>query len=82
MLLRFGEFSLDRDRRLLERAGEPVPLARKAFDFLELLLTERPRAPTAAGTARSLNVDGISQEGRAWPPSPRRTGGPPWVERQ
>jgi DNA-binding winged helix-turn-helix (wHTH) protein len=44
MPLRFGDFSLDRDRRLLERAGEPVPLGRKAFDFLELLVTERPRA--------------------------------------
>jgi DNA-binding winged helix-turn-helix (wHTH) protein len=44
MLVRFGDFSLDRDRRLLSRAGEPVPLARKAFDFLEVLVTERPRA--------------------------------------
>lgn len=44
MPLRFGDFSLDRDRRLLERAGEPVSLGRKAFDFLELLVTERPRA--------------------------------------
>lgn len=44
MPIRFGDFSLDRDRRLLERAGEPVPLGRKAFDFLDLLVTERPRA--------------------------------------
>jgi len=40
----FGDFSLDRDRRLLSRAGVPVPLARKAFDFLDLLVSERPRA--------------------------------------
>jgi DNA-binding winged helix-turn-helix (wHTH) protein len=44
MLLRFGDFMLDRDRRLLERAGENVPLTRKAFDLLELLVSERPRA--------------------------------------
>jgi DNA-binding winged helix-turn-helix (wHTH) protein len=44
MAVRFGDFSLDRDRRTLTRGGEPVPLARKAFDFLELLVAERPRA--------------------------------------
>ena len=44
MPVRFGEFSLDRDRRLLSRGDEPVPLARKAFDFLDLLVAERPRA--------------------------------------
>jgi DNA-binding winged helix-turn-helix (wHTH) protein len=44
MPVRFGGFSLDRDRRLLSRGGEPVPLARKAFDFLEVLVAERPRA--------------------------------------
>jgi DNA-binding winged helix-turn-helix (wHTH) protein len=44
MPIRFGEFSLDRDRRLLSRSGEPVPLARKAFDFLDVLVSERPRA--------------------------------------
>jgi DNA-binding winged helix-turn-helix (wHTH) protein len=44
MSVRFGDFSFDRDRRVLQRAGEPVPLARKAFDFLDVLLAERPRA--------------------------------------
>ena len=44
MTVRFGDFSLDRDRRLLMRGGETVPLARKAFDFLELLVAARPRA--------------------------------------
>ena len=44
MPVRFGDFSLDRDRRLLSRGGEAVPLARKAFDFLDLLVSERPRA--------------------------------------
>lgn len=44
MPVRFGDFSLDRDRRLLSRGDEPVPLARKAFDFLDVLVCERPRA--------------------------------------
>jgi DNA-binding winged helix-turn-helix (wHTH) protein len=46
MSVRFGDFSLDMERRVLARGGEPVPLARKAFDFLALLVSERPRALT------------------------------------
>jgi DNA-binding winged helix-turn-helix (wHTH) protein len=44
MAVRFGDFTLDRERRLLTRGGEVVPLPRKAFDFLDLLVAERPRA--------------------------------------
>jgi DNA-binding winged helix-turn-helix (wHTH) protein len=44
MPVRFGDFTLDPDRRLLSRGDEAVPLARKAFDFLEVLVSERPRA--------------------------------------
>jgi len=44
MPVRFGDFSLDRDRRLLSRGDEPVALARKAFEFLDVLVSERPRA--------------------------------------
>jgi DNA-binding winged helix-turn-helix (wHTH) protein len=44
MPIRFGDFSLDRERRMLSRGAEGVPLTRKAFDFLELLVNERPRA--------------------------------------
>jgi DNA-binding winged helix-turn-helix (wHTH) protein len=40
----FAEFALDTDTRELRRDGRVVPLAPKAFDFLELLLRERPRA--------------------------------------
>ena len=40
----FSEFVLDGGTRELRRAGRVVPLAPKAFDFLELLLRERPRA--------------------------------------
>lgn len=44
MPVRFGEFLLDRERRLLLRDGEPLRLAGKAFELLDLLITERPRA--------------------------------------
>jgi DNA-binding winged helix-turn-helix (wHTH) protein len=44
MPVRFGDFMLDRDRRQLTRGDEEVPLGRKAFDFLDLLVAERPRA--------------------------------------
>jgi DNA-binding winged helix-turn-helix (wHTH) protein len=44
MRTRFGEFVLDSDARLLERAGEPVHLTAKALALLEILLAERPRA--------------------------------------
>jgi DNA-binding winged helix-turn-helix (wHTH) protein len=40
----FSDFVLDGDTRQLLRAGNVVPLAPKAFDFLDLLLRERPRA--------------------------------------
>jgi len=42
--LRFGEFRLDSDTRELHRGDEPVHLAPKAFQLLELLLRSRPRA--------------------------------------
>jgi DNA-binding winged helix-turn-helix (wHTH) protein len=44
MSLWFGDFELDPDRRLLLRAGEPVPLEPKAYELLALLLARRPRA--------------------------------------
>jgi DNA-binding winged helix-turn-helix (wHTH) protein len=42
MRLRFGNFVLDRGTRQLLRAGEPRHLGPKAFDLLDLLLTQRP----------------------------------------
>lgn len=44
MGIRFDDFELDGERRLLACAGAPVALTRKAFDLLELLVAERPRA--------------------------------------
>jgi DNA-binding winged helix-turn-helix (wHTH) protein len=44
MEARFGEFVLDRKRRQLFQAGEPVHLTPKAFHLLALLLDKRPEA--------------------------------------
>jgi DNA-binding winged helix-turn-helix (wHTH) protein len=44
MRVRFGECVLDAETRQLSVLGEPVHLSPKAFDLLELLLENRPRA--------------------------------------
>ncbi len=44
MPIQFGEFALDQDSRQLWRGHEELRLVPKAFDLLELLLSERPRA--------------------------------------
>jgi DNA-binding winged helix-turn-helix (wHTH) protein len=40
----FGDVTLDAEARQLWRGGEAVPLSRKAFELLELLVKEHPRA--------------------------------------
>jgi DNA-binding winged helix-turn-helix (wHTH) protein len=42
--LTFGDFALDLESRQLRRAGREVRLSPKAFQLLELLVAERPRA--------------------------------------
>src|SRR5688500_2128967 len=44
MQMRFGEFTLDTESRLLRRGDAERHLSPKAFDLLQLLLTNRPRA--------------------------------------
>ena len=44
MRVRFGKYVLDSDTRQLSVRGRPVHLTPKAFQFLELLLENRPRA--------------------------------------
>lgn len=44
MRIRFGECVLDADTRQLTRGGDVVHVSLKAFQFLELLLENRPRA--------------------------------------
>jgi DNA-binding winged helix-turn-helix (wHTH) protein len=46
--VRFGEFSLDPDRRQVLREGAPVPLEPKAWDLLSLLVARRPKALSKA----------------------------------
>src|SRR6185503_20450590 len=42
--LRFGAFVLDPQTRELLRGDAPVPLSPKAFDLLNILVAERPKA--------------------------------------
>jgi DNA-binding winged helix-turn-helix (wHTH) protein len=44
MRVRFGEWVLDSETRQLSVGGRPVHLTPKAFQFLELLLENRPKA--------------------------------------
>jgi DNA-binding winged helix-turn-helix (wHTH) protein len=48
MRLRFGDCVLDTDTRELHRAGTRVDLAPKAYELLDLLLRERPKAVSKA----------------------------------
>ncbi len=43
MRIHFGEFALDRETRQLFRGGEELHLKPKAFDFLDFLLSQKPR---------------------------------------
>jgi DNA-binding winged helix-turn-helix (wHTH) protein len=45
---RFGEFSLNEDRRQVFRGTDAVPLEPKAYELLSLLVTRRPRALSKA----------------------------------
>ena len=44
MRVRFGTFVLDPDTRELLRGDAPVPLSPKAFELLNILVSERPKA--------------------------------------
>ena len=48
MQVSFGEFVLDLDSRELRRCAEPVRLSPKAFQLLEILVTNRPKALSKA----------------------------------
>jgi DNA-binding winged helix-turn-helix (wHTH) protein len=43
MRIHFGEFALDRETRQLLRGDEVLHLVPKAFDFLDFLLSQKPR---------------------------------------
>src|SRR6266446_1295013 len=42
--MRFGELVFDSSARQVTRSAEPVHLAPKAFELIQLLIEERPRA--------------------------------------
>ena len=52
--LRFAEFELDPEARLLRRDGKDVHLGPKAFDLLALLVERRPRVFTKAQLMEAL----------------------------
>ena len=48
MLLVFGDFAFDQERRQLLSTGQPVRLEPKAYELLGLLLERRPKALSKA----------------------------------
>jgi DNA-binding winged helix-turn-helix (wHTH) protein len=52
--LRFAEFDLDPEARLLRRGGQDIHLGPKAFDLLTLLVDRRPRVLTKAQLMEAL----------------------------
>lgn len=54
MRVAFGDCVFDSERRLLSRGGSPVHLTPKAFQFLELLLAQRPRVVSRAEISQEL----------------------------
>lgn len=53
----FGSFVLDLDTRELRRGGEPVLLTPKAYQLLEVLVVNRPRALSKSALQERLWPD-------------------------
>jgi DNA-binding winged helix-turn-helix (wHTH) protein len=79
MRIQFEDCQFDPDAREVSRCGRPVPLSPKAFQLLEILIRERPRAlehrklhaelwpeifVTDANPHRSRSCGGCSDRGR------------------
>lgn len=62
MQVLFGEFLFDSATRQVTRRGEPVRLAPKAFDLLQILIEERPRAVSKLELRDRLWPDVVVQE--------------------
>lgn len=62
MQIRFGEFIFDGVRRMVTRRGAVIPLAPKAFDLLQILIDERPRAVPKQELCDRLWPDVVVQE--------------------
>jgi len=63
MRLSFGSWTLDSDRRLLARDGEPVALSPKAFDLLKVLAESHERAFSKAELHQILWPDSFVSDG-------------------
>ena len=63
MRFNFDAWTLDADRRLLLRGGEPVSLSPKAFDLLKVLVEHHERAFSKAELHRQLWPDSFVSDG-------------------
>lgn len=59
----FGPWTLDAERRLLSRGGDPVSLSPKAFDLLRLLVEQHTRAFSKAELHQQLWPDTFVSDG-------------------
>src|SRR5688572_25007171 len=59
----FGSFSLDPGKRLLLRAGKPVPLAPKVLEIPQLLIENRGRVLTKDELLEQVWNDTLVEEG-------------------
>jgi DNA-binding winged helix-turn-helix (wHTH) protein len=57
MRLQFGDFVFDSDTREVTRSGTAVAMSPKAFQLLEILITERPKAISKAALHERLWPD-------------------------
>jgi DNA-binding winged helix-turn-helix (wHTH) protein len=63
MRLRFGDVTFDSGRRALFRGPRPVHVSPKAFQLLELLLSNRPNAVSKTEIMETLWADVVVTEG-------------------
>jgi DNA-binding winged helix-turn-helix (wHTH) protein len=61
--VRFDDYELDSDTRLLLKAGTPVALTPKAFQLLELLIERRPAIVSKTDILRTLWPETFVSEG-------------------
>jgi len=62
MRVRFGAFVLDEGSRTLERRGETIHLSAKAFDLLQILVAEQPKAISKTELLNRIWPDVIVEE--------------------
>jgi len=62
-VISFGPFSVIKARRLMERAGEPVPIGSRAFDILVHLLEHRGQVVSHGALLAAAWPDTIVEEG-------------------